>query len=136
MICSGPGRTVDAHTTPAVLRRLYNLGIRPAWWKLEAAARRSPGARLPDRRASDPWCNGVLLLGLDAREEQLALSFAVAARDPVCRGFAVGRRIFGPPARDWFAGTIDDATATARIAAGYARMIDLWRRRRPSAAAA
>jgi 5-dehydro-2-deoxygluconokinase len=54
----------------------------------------------------------------------------------VCRGFAIGRTIFGAPARDWFAGGIDDRTALARIAAGYARMIESWRRCRPAAAAA
>jgi 5-dehydro-2-deoxygluconokinase len=54
----------------------------------------------------------------------------------VCRGFAIGRTIFGLPAREWLAGTIDDATATARIASGYARMIELWRQRRPDAVAA
>ena len=86
--------------------------------------------------ANDPLCHGVLLLGLDASEDQVAQSFEVAARHPVCRGFAIGRTIFGAPARDWFAGTIDDATAVARIAAGYARMIELWRRQRPAAAAA
>ncbi len=136
VICSGPGRTVDARTTPAVLRRLYHLGLRPAWWKLEAQPADAWREIAEIVAASDPLCRGALLLGLDASEEQVALTFDVAARHPVCRGFAIGRTIFGPPARDWLAGMIDDATATARIAAGYARMIDLWRRRRPAAAAA
>ena len=86
--------------------------------------------------ANDPLCHGVLLLGLDASEEQVARSFEVAAGSPVCRGFAIGRTIFGGPAREWFAGEIDDAAAVARVAAGYARMIEAWRRRRPAAAAA
>jgi 5-dehydro-2-deoxygluconokinase len=136
VISSGHGRTVDARTMPAVLRRLYHLGIRPAWWKLEAQrdeAWREIGAVVA---AHDPLCRGVLLLGLDAGEEQVAESFEVAARHAVCRGFAIGRTIFGAPARDWFAGSIDDATAVARIAAGYARMIEAWRRCRPAAAAA
>ena len=136
VICSGPGRTVDARTTPAVLRRLYHLGLRPAWWKIEAQPADAWREIAAIVAASDPLCHGALLLGLDASEEQVALSFDVAARHPVCRGFAIGRTIFGAPARDWLAGAIDDATATARISAGYARMIDLWRQRRPAAAAA
>jgi len=136
VICSGPGRTVDAHTTPTVLRRLYHLGLRPAWWKLEAQADEAWREIAGIVAASDPLCRGALLLGLDASEAQVAQSFDVAARHAVCRGFAIGRTIFGPPAREWLAGTIDDATAVARIAAGYARMIDAWRRRRPAAAAA
>jgi 5-dehydro-2-deoxygluconokinase len=135
VICSGPGRAVDARTTPRVLRRFYHLGLRPAWWKLEALADDSWREIADIVAAHDPLCHGALLLGLDASEAQVAQSFDVAARHAVCRGFAIGRTIFGAPARDWLAGTIDDAQATARVAAGYARMIDEWRRRRPAAAA-
>ena len=136
VICGGPGRAVDERTTATVLRRLYHLGLRPAWWKLEAQPAESWREIAEVIAASDPLCHGVLLLGLDASEQQVAQSFDVAAGHPVCRGFAIGRTIFGPPARDWLAGTIDDATAVARVAAGYARMIEQWRRRRPAAAAA
>jgi len=129
-------RAADASTTPAVMRRLYHLGIRPAWWKIEA----QPAEAWPEIAAvvaaHDPLCHGVMLLGLDAPEEQVAQSFEVAARHPVCRGFAIGRTIFAAPARDWFAGAMDDAVAVQRIAAAYARMIAAWRRGRPAAAAA
>ena len=64
--------------------------------------------------ANDPFCHGVVLLGLDASEDRVAQSFEIAARHVVCRGFAIGRTIFGAPARDWFAGNIDDATAVTR----------------------
>ena len=64
------------------------------------------GAKSPTVVAAhDPLCHGALLLGLDASEEQVVRSFEVAARHPVCRGFAIGRTIFGAPARDWFGGT-------------------------------
>jgi 5-dehydro-2-deoxygluconokinase len=136
VISSGPARAVDPATTPRVLRRLYHLGIRPAWWKLEsqpAEAWREIAAIIA---AHDPLCHGALLLGLDASEDRVAQSFDVAAQHPVCRGFAIGRTIFGAPARDWFAGRIGDAAAVAQVAAGYSRIIEAWRRRRPAAAAA
>ncbi len=136
VISSGPGRTVSNQTTPDVMRRLYHLGIRPAWWKLEAQTSESWREIAAVIAANDALCHGVLLLGLDASEEQIAQSFDSAARHPVCRGFAIGRTIFGQPARDWLAGSIDDATAVARVSTGYTRMIDLWRRLRPAAAAA
>jgi 5-dehydro-2-deoxygluconokinase len=136
VICSTTGRPVDARTTPAVMKRFYHLGIRPAWWKIEAQPAEGWAAIAAAIAANDPLCRGVLLLGLDAPEEQVAESFAVAAHHPVCRGFAIGRTIFGAPAREWLAGTIDDATVVERIAAGYARMVDAWRRARPRAAAA
>jgi 5-dehydro-2-deoxygluconokinase len=136
VISTGPGRATDAHTTPAVLRRLYHLGIRPAWWKLESQPAEAWREISEVVARSDPLCRGVLLLGLDASEDEVAQSFDVAAGHAICRGFAIGRTIFGPPARDWLAGAIDDAAAVARVAAGYARMIERWRSQRPAAAAA
>ena len=119
------------------MRRLYHLGIRPAWWKLEAQPADAWREIARVVAASDPLCHGVLLLGLDASEEQVAQSFDVAARHPVCRGFAIGRTIFGAACARLVRGQRSTMqTAVARIAAGYARMIELWRRRRPAAAAA
>jgi 5-dehydro-2-deoxygluconokinase len=118
------------------MQRLYHLGIRPAWWKLETQPDEAWRNISEIVARNDPHCHGVLLLGLDASEERVSQSFEVAAQHAVCRGFAIGRTIFGAPARDWFAGGIDDRTALARIAAGYARMIESWRRCRPAAAAA
>jgi 5-dehydro-2-deoxygluconokinase len=136
VISSAQGRPTDAHTTANVLRRLYHLGIQPSWWKLESQSHESWREIAAVIAANDPLCHGVLLLGLDASEDQIAQSFEIAARHRICRGFAIGRTIFGQPARDWLANAIDDATAVSRIAAGYARVIDLWRRLRPAAAAA
>jgi 5-dehydro-2-deoxygluconokinase len=136
VISSAAGRAVDSSTTANVLRRFYHLGMRPAWWKLEAQPAESWREIAAVIAEFDPVCHGVLLLGLDASEEQIAQSFEVAAREPVCRGFAIGRTIFGQVARDWLAGSIDDAAAIARVAAGYARVIESWRRLRPAAAAA
>jgi 5-dehydro-2-deoxygluconokinase len=39
----------------------------------------------------------------------------------------VGRSIFRTAADKWFAGQIDDAAATAEIAAAYRQVVDLWR---------
>ena len=58
--------------------------------------------------------------------QALEASFALAARQPVCKGFAVGRTIFGAPARAWMAGEIDDDEAVRRMAAAYARLIRVW----------
>ena len=63
-------------------------------------AARRPGTRSPQRsRGTTAYCRGVLLLGLDAPQAELEASFALAARQPVCKGFAIGRTIFGAPAR-------------------------------------
>jgi 5-dehydro-2-deoxygluconokinase len=67
-----------------------------------------------------------LLLGLDAPEDLLRQSFEVAAPFAVCKGFAVGRSIFGTAARAWFAGDMDDNMVIELIAGNYARMIAFW----------
>ena len=59
---------------------------------------------------------------------------AIVAATPICRGFAVGRSIFGAAARDWFAGSLDDDTAVATIAENYSRLIGAWRTARGAVA--
>jgi 5-dehydro-2-deoxygluconokinase len=55
---------------------------------------------------------------------------------PICKGFAIGRSIFGKPAEQWLSGEIDDAAAVASMAGAYGRLIEIWRKARKSAATA
>ncbi len=127
IISSGRELPVDDDTTARAMQRIYNLGVRPAWWKLEPPSKvawRNIGEVI---KARDPWCNGVLLLGLDAPEDVLRRAFESATDVALCKGFAVGRSIFNPAAREWFAGRMNDADATADVAARYERLIHMWR---------
>lgn len=119
-------------TTARILQRFYHLGVRPAWWKLEAQSPAAWTALSQVIAREDPHCNGVLLLGLDAPEEQLRAAFATAAPHPLCRGFAVGRSIFGYAAREWLGGRMDDETVIVDVAARYRRLIHLWQAVRPA----
>ncbi|MHA1571393.1 MAG: 2-deoxy-5-keto-D-gluconate 6-phosphate aldolase domain-containing protein, partial [Alphaproteobacteria bacterium] len=121
------GRPIEADTVPVILQTFYEAGVYPDWWKLQPPADETAWQNIADTIAHhDKYCRGVLLLGLEASEEELGRSFALARRQPICRGFAIGRSIFAGPARDWFAGEIDDAEAVSRIAASYRRVIALW----------
>ncbi|MEX2649610.1 MAG: 5-dehydro-2-deoxygluconokinase [Alphaproteobacteria bacterium] len=125
-----PDRPWNAATIPRTLTRLYAAGVRPDWWKLppprDIAAWRAIAAVI---EANDPTCRGVLMLGLEAPESELGLAFRAAAGQPYSRGFAIGRSLFAAPAEAWFAGRIDDATATATIAENYRRLVALWHER-------
>jgi 5-dehydro-2-deoxygluconokinase len=138
LICTLPDRAAPPATAARALRRFYNVGVRPDWWKLEPQT--AEGWRAIDAVIAecDPRCKGVLLLGLDADDASLQRSLEVAARHAVCRGFAVGRSIFGPAAREWFGGRLEDAAAVQRVAEAYRRVIRTWRdmRRADGAAAA
>jgi 5-dehydro-2-deoxygluconokinase len=126
VISSGLDRPCDDSTAANVIRRFCNLGVYPAWWKLESQSAAAWEEIADVISKQDPWCNGVLLLGLDAPEDELAESFRVAAPNPICKGFAVGRSIFGNAARSWFAGEISDDDAVSEIANNYERIIKIW----------
>jgi 5-dehydro-2-deoxygluconokinase len=126
VICPDKDRPVTTDTLPRAMRRLYNLGVRPDWWKLEAQTRAGWEAVTAVLRDRDPQCKGVVILGLGADEETLGNGLTVAAGYDVCRGFAVGRSIFADAAEQWFAGKIDSAAATTAVAERYRRMIDIW----------
>jgi 5-dehydro-2-deoxygluconokinase len=83
-------------------------------------------------REQDPYCAGVLVLGQAAEEEKLVESFAAAASEPLCNGFAIGRSIYGEAARRWLAGEIDDEELMSSVAEGYGRMNSLWEKRTES----
>jgi 5-dehydro-2-deoxygluconokinase len=118
---SGDSTLADA------MAQIYAAGIRPDWWKLppcEQGSQWQAIAALIERH--DPHCRGVLVLGLEASEENLERAFRVAAPHPVCRGFAVGRSIFADAAARWFAGELDDDSVIDDIAARYGSLIQRW----------
>jgi 5-dehydro-2-deoxygluconokinase len=128
-----PPRELPARddTLARSLAQIYAAGVRPDWWKLPPQAGadgwRQVAAAIHE---GDPHCRGVLLLGLEASEDDLFESFRVAAPHAVCRGFAVGRSLFAPAATAWFGGRLSDDAVIADVAARYARLIRLWQEAR------
>lgn len=109
-----------------ILQQLYNLGIKPDWWKLPSQSKASWQALSQVIETHDPYCRGILILGLDAPEVAFAESFQAAASIPMVKGFAVGRTIFGEPASQWLAGKINDETLIEQVSSRYRRLIQLW----------
>jgi 5-dehydro-2-deoxygluconokinase len=127
IIATRSGLPVDAHTVPRVLTRLYDLGLFPDWWKLVPPTTQAEWDGISAIIATrDAHCRGVVLLGLERPEEALKQAFQLAARQPICKGFAVGRTIFNEAAESWLAGKIDDAAAVAMMTDTYARLIAHW----------
>ena len=126
LIPSGAG-PVDDDTTAVLMRRLYDIGIRPDWWKLEPVGSEAAWANIAGViEERDRWCRGIVILGLEASEEKLAESFATAARQPLVKGFAIGRTIFADAAKAWLDGKIDDDQAIAMMTDRYGRLCDAW----------
>ncbi len=127
IIASKSGLPVENETTARAIRQLYEAGLYPDWWKLPDPGSDAAWTAIAEAtEAHHPHCRGVLLLGLDAPEAELEAAFARAAAHPICKGFAVGRSIFGGPAEDWLGGRIDDKQAIARMADSYSRLIAAW----------
>lgn len=127
-IISPPNLEVDERTVARALEQIYDLGIRPEWWKLEPSS--DPAAwshivRVIEER--DPWCRGIVMLGLSAPIPDLIASFKAAAPFRQIKGFAVGRSIFHDVAGDWLADRIDDKQAVDAMASRFSALAEAWR---------
>ena len=130
---TSPGTHYDENSMVELLERFYEIGVRPDWWKVPPNAEPEVWQRIGDVvREHDPYCAGVLVLGQALEEAKLGEFFAVAASEPRCNGFAIGRSIYGGQARRWLSGEIDDEELTSSVAEGYRRMVDLWQGRAKS----
>ena len=124
-------RQYDEWSLATLLDRFYELGVRPDWWKLPPNTDSGVWERIGDVvRERDPYCAGLLVLGQGLEGEQLAESFAAASSEPFCRGFAIGRSIYGEAARGWLAGEVDDEELVSSVATEYERITSLWQSRR------
>jgi 5-dehydro-2-deoxygluconokinase len=114
------------------LKRLYNLGIEPEWWKLAPMDRLQWQAVDSLIAKRDPYCRGVVLLGLAAGVDELKEGFLAAATSRTCKGFTVGRTIFHEPSRAWLSGAIDDSQLVASVRGTFETLIGAWRDARSS----
>jgi len=127
-IIVGKNGPMNDATVADAMNQLYALGIKPDWWKLEGQATDKAWEAVAKAIAdNDPFCRGVVLLGLDAPIDELAAAFAVAKRHAIVRGFAVGRSIFAGPAAKWFAGELNDDQAVAAMAETFGKLCAIWR---------
>lgn len=115
------------------MQRFYNLGVQPDWWKLPP---QTPDSwqrigRLLKARA--PHCRGVVMLGLDAPLDELKKGLMDSAGVDVCKGFAVGRTIFGEPSRRWLRGDYNDEQLIEAVLANYMTLVDAWQMRQRAA---
>ncbi|MCP4294330.1 MAG: 5-dehydro-2-deoxygluconokinase [Proteobacteria bacterium] len=117
----------DGTALPRTMEQLYEIEIYPEWWKIKPPSKASwiqINKVIKNKALNKP---GILLLGLDAPEEELAEGFKRAAGNDLCHGFAVGRTIFGLPAKEWLAGNIDDHGLISQLKENFLNMIEFWR---------
>ncbi|MGF1594308.1 MAG: 5-dehydro-2-deoxygluconokinase [Kiloniellaceae bacterium] len=132
-IIAGKHGRLDSGTVASAVSDLYALGIKPDWWKLEpqpdAAAWQAVDRAIAGH---DPYCRGVVLLGLEAPAAQLAEDFAAAQASSSVRGFAIGRTIFAEAADRWLGGEIGDKEAINEMAERFGSLVAHWTAARDS----
>ena len=113
------------------MRRCYELGVYPDYWKIlpvaDAGTWQAIEALIDEY---DPYCRGILFLGLNVAEAELVKRFAALPESPRALGFAIGRSIFLEPARKWFAGRMSDEDAVATMRDCFLRLARAWNGRR------
>lgn len=118
---------VTSETNATLIRQFYQAGIYPDWWKLEPMAETAAWSNVCAAiEEYDRNTRGIVVLGLDAPEAELAASFEVAAAFPLVRGFAVGRTIFGDVARAWMRDQMTDEAAVEHMAQRYRKLCSIW----------
>lgn len=126
-IIAGKHGPVNDTTVARVMTHLYSLGIKPDWWKLETQATQTAWANIADViKINDGYCRGIVMLGLEAPENELVEAFKTAATCASVKGFAVGRTIFAEPAHNWLAGKITDAQAVSLMAQSFDVLVQAW----------
>jgi len=126
-IIAGKNGPLADDTVARALSEIYDAGIKPDWWKLEPQANPAAWAATDaviEQR--DPLCRGVVLLGLDAPQQELEAGFRAARTARTVKGFAVGRTIFAEAARAWLDGGMSDEDAVADMAKRFAALVEIW----------
>ena len=128
-IIAGKHGKLSDDTVARALTEIYDAGIKPDWWKLEPQASAAAWAATDAViEARDPFCRGVVLLGLDAPQAALEAGFAAAKTARTVKGFAVGRTIFGDVARKWLDEQTSDEEAVAEMAKRFGALVAIWER--------
>ncbi|MCB2008505.1 MAG: 5-dehydro-2-deoxygluconokinase [Rhodoferax sp.] len=128
VICPGVGADdADAIVLRAV-KRMYNLGLQPEWWKL--APMRADGWDALGQLVAecDPLCRGVVILGLNQPLDQLAERFAQALH-PIVKGFMVGRSLWAEPSRRWLQQQCSDQELVDAVADNFSVLSRAWANR-------
>ena len=123
-----PEGTADATVLRAV-KRFYDLGVKPEWWKLAPMQTRGWAELEALIGERDRHCRGAVILGLNQPLGFLAASFANAT-NPIVKGFMVGRTLWAEASSKWFRGDMDDAALIEEVARNFAVLVDAWRSRR------
>jgi 5-dehydro-2-deoxygluconokinase len=124
-IIAGSHGELREDSVARVLRRLYELDIRPDWWALEPQPNAGWQQCAQVIAGNDAYCRGILI-SLEAAGEGSTALLALAARTTLVRGFVAGRSMFAGAAAAWLAGQISDEALAADITGRFRALVATW----------
>ena len=119
--------TEDAAALRAV-KRFYNLGVKPEWWKLAPMQENGWAALQALITQRDPYCRGAVILGLNQPIAHLAASFRCAT-NPIVKGFMVGRTMWADASLSWLKEELDDTGLIQAVSHNFGILVEAWRTR-------
>ncbi|MFZ2218389.1 MAG: 5-dehydro-2-deoxygluconokinase [Rhodoferax sp.] len=130
IICPRAMMAVGTEDTAALraVKRFYNLGVKPEWWKLAPMQEKGWAALQALVAERDPYCRGAVILGLNQPIAHLAASFR-SATNPIVKGFMVGRTMWADASLRWLKEELDDAGLIQVVAHNFGVLVDAWRTR-------
>jgi len=115
--------------TCRAIMQLREVGLEPAWWKLEGQPNVQSFADVAVATGAPEPGSGTacLVLGRGADSEQLHTWIVDAARTPGFAGFAVGRSLWWDSLTGVLLGTESDEAAAHEICERYLALVDVYR---------
>lgn len=123
-----PASAVETDEDAIILRsvaRFYHLGVKPDWWKLPGMRAESWDKLAELVAREDAYCRGAVLLGLNQPIAELLEHFR-AAKNPIVKGFMIGRSVWHQPLHDYLSGNIDKAVCEQQIIEQFSYLIEQW----------
>lgn len=121
--------TDQGETVVRAIHRLYDIGLKPEWWKVAAMSSDQWDALHQLVSERDSYCRGAVILGLSQPLDQLIADFS-QARSPIVKGFMVGRSVWVDPTRAWLKGELDDAGFRRAVRESFMKLVNGWRESR------
>ena len=120
-------KNTDPEQIVELIKRFYELGIFPDWWKIEPVKDKNFWKMTCEFvNSNDPYTNGVVVLGKDTDQEHMIDVFNATQKEKLVKGFAIGRTIFSEAAKKWLNDEISNDYAKDIMSNKLKKLIKIW----------
>ncbi len=118
---------VDDEKLLEIMGRVYELGLKPDWWKLAPKNQLTWQKIISLVETRDEHCQGILLSSTDEPPSKLLQKIVLVKKFPLVKGVVVGENIFLGPIKDFYKKKINEEEAKNKIKRSYKNVIEFWK---------